>query len=752
MSDGRVDGLLSDLTLDEKLRLVRGRPDPEGRATGYVPGVERLDIPPLRLVDGPLGVRDREATAFPATIALGASWDPDLARRLGRALAAETRARGHDVLLAPGLNIVRVPTGGRNFEYLSEDPVLTSAVGAAYVDGVETGGVGATAKHFVANNQEHRRDTVDAVVPERALREIYLPGFRAAVDADASAVMAAYNRVNGHYMSENRRLLEGVLRGEWGFDGVVMSDWWGTHDAAAAAEGGLDLEMPGASAVELFAPHSRWLRAMLRLRLSDRLDLDPPLLWRLTDRLADEGQPDPYPFDFFGDPLRRAIDDGLVAEATLDRKVRHVLGLYERAGLLDGRSEGSARWGRAGDTAPSVDWDAHHDLAREVARRGTVLLANDGTLPLGEDDSLAVVGPNADEAKVGGGGSSEVTPTRTVSPVEGLRAGASRVTFERGVKRVANPSMFDLPGSGLRRRLRAGPDFDAAVRAAADADAAIVVVQDGATESEDRTSMALPGEQDRLVRAVAAENPRTVVVCRSSGPVEMPWASEVAAVVQTWYPGQADGAALADVLFGADPGGRLPLTVGRRFEDYTVAGDQRRYPGVNEHVHYDEGIFVGYRGFDRDGVAPRYPFGHGRSYADFAYADLAVERAAAAGGTDGDGTDGGGTDGGDLDAPAIDVTVTVANRAGRPGREVVQAYVEPPDPPGATARPGRELGGFVSVALDPGERRAVPLSVPRRALARYDPGAGWTVDPGEYAVVVGRSARGGRVRATVTVG
>ena len=727
----RVDALLADLTLEEKLRLVRGRADPDGHATGYLPGVDRLGVPPLRLVDGPLGVRDREATAFPATIALGATWDPDLARRLGRALAAETRARGHDVLLAPGLNVVRVPTGGRNFEYPSEDPELTSAVGAAYVDGVETGGVGATAKHFVANNQEHRRDEVDAVASERALREIYLPGFRAAVDAGASAVMAAYNRVNGHYMSEHRELLDGVLREEWGFDGVVTSDWWGTHDAVAAAEGGLDLEMPGASVVELFAPHSRGLRAMLRVRLSDRLDLDPPLFWRPIDRwVADDGQPDPYPFDVFGDPLRRAVGDGLVAEATLDRKARHVLGLYDRLGMLDGgRSSGSR------DTAPSVDWDGHHDLARAVARRGTVLLANDGILPLDEGDSLAVVGPNADEAKVGGGGSSEVSPTRTVSPVEGLRARASGVTVERGVRRVANPSMFDVPGSGLRRRLRSGPDFEAAVGAAAAADVAVVVVQDGATEGEDRDSMALPGRQDRLVRAVSDANPRTVVVCRSSGPVEMPWADDAAAVLQTWYPGQADGAALADVLYGADPGGRLPVTVGRRFDDYPVAGDERRYPGVNEHVHYDEGVFVGYRGFDRDGVAPRFPFGHGRSYADFAYAGLAVERAET------DGT--GGSD------AALDVTVTVENRAGRPGRAVVQAYVEPPAPPRGVDRPRRELGGFESVRLDGGERRTVSLSVSRRALARYDRRDGWTVDPGEYAVVVGRSSRDEQVRATV---
>ncbi|ELZ30244.1 beta-glucosidase [Halosimplex carlsbadense 2-9-1] len=733
MSDGRVDALLSALTLDEKLRLVRGRADPEGHATGYVPGVERLDIPPLGLVDGPLGIRDRQATAFPATIALGAAWDPDLARRLGRALAAETRARGHDVLLAPGLNIVRVPTGGRNFEYLSEDPLLTAEAAAAYVDGVETGGVGATAKHFVANNQERRRDTVDAVVSERALREIYLPGFRAAVDAGASAVMAAYNRVNGHYMSEHQQLLDGVLREEWGFGGVVMSDWWGTHDAVAAADGGLDLEMPGASPLELFAPNSRGLRAMLRLRLSERLDLDPPLVWRLADRVTDDGQPDPYPFDFFGDPLRRAIADGLVAEATLDSKVRRVLGLYDRLGTLDGSRSDSA-----GDTAPTVDRDAHHDLARVVARRGTVLLANDGVLPLEDGDTLAVVGPNADEAKVGGGGSSEVTPTRTVSPVEGLRGRTSApgVTFERGVERVANPSMFDLPGSGLRRRLGRGPDFDAAVEAAADADVAVVVVQDGATEGEDRDSMALPGKQDRLVRAVTEANPDTVVVCRSSGPVELPWADDAAAVVQTWYPGQADGAALADVLYGADPGGRLPVTVGRRFDDYPVAGDERRYPGEHEHVHYGEGVFVGYRGFDRDGVAPRFPFGHGLSYAAFDYADLAVEA------TGIDGT-------ADLEATALDVAVTVENRADRPGREVLQAYVGPPAAPAGVDRPERELAAFESVALDGGERRAVSLSVPQRALARYDPRDGWTVDAGEYAVVVGRSARDERARVSV---
>jgi len=730
MALSRVDAVLAALTLPEKLRLVRGRADPDGRATGYVPGVERVGIPPLRLVDGPLGVRDGVATAFPATIALGAAWDPDLAHRLGSALAAETRVKGHDVLLAPGLNVVRVPTCGRNFEYLSEDPGLSAAVGAACIAGIESEGVAATAKHFVANNQERDRDRVDAVVDERTLREIYFPGFRAAVEAGVSTVMTAYNRVNGAYMSEHRDLVESVLREEWGFAGVTMSDWWGTHDAVAAAEGGLDLEMPGASVVELFAPKSRALRAMLAARLSERLGVDPPLYWRPLDRyIADNGQPDPYPYDFFGDRLERAVADGLVDEATVDEKVRHVLGLYESLGLLDGDRP-----------AGTVDWRVHHALARTVARRGTVLLENDGTLPLSGSERVAVVGPNADEAKVGGGGSSEVDPTRTVSPVEGIAERAASVRVEPGVERVANPSMFDAPWTELleRRRQEGVPDVDAAAAAADEADVAVVVVQDGATEGEDRDSLRLPGRQDELVAAVADANPDTVVVVRASGPVSMPWADDVASVLVTWYPGQADGAALADVLYGADPGGRLPVTFGRSFADYSVA-DPYRYPGIEGRAHYDEGVFVGYRGFDRDGVDPLFPFGDGRSYAAFAHDDLAVERGHGGDGeTDADSTD-----------TALDVTVTVENQAQRPGREVVQAYVEPPD--GPAERPLRELGGFAAVALEGGDSERVSVTIPRRALARYDPTDGWTVDPGEYAVVVGRSSRDERCRATVTL-
>jgi beta-glucosidase len=289
--------------------------------------------------------------------------------------------------------------------------------------------------------------------------------------------------------------------------------------------------------------------------------------------------------------------------------------------------------------------------------------------------------------------------------------------------------MFDAPWTELleRRRREGVPDVDAAVAAADEADVAVVVVQDGATEGEDRDSLGLPGRQDELVAAVADANPRTVVVVRASGPVTMPWVDDVAGVLVTWYPGQADGAALADVLYGADPGGRLPVTFGRSFADYPVA-DPYRYPGIEGRAHYDEGVFVGYRGFDRDGVDPLFPFGHGRSYADFEYGDLEVD---------------GGVESG------LDVSVTVENRADRSGREVVQVYVEPPGSP--AERPPRELGGFAAVDLDGAASERVSLSVPRRALARYDPDAGWTVDSGEYAVVVGRSSRDERCRAPVTL-
>ncbi|WP_436929146.1 beta-glucosidase family protein [Halosimplex halobium] len=709
MTTDTVDRLLSELTLAEKVRLTHGATDTEGTATGFVPGIERLDIPPVRFSDGPLGVRtDDPATAFPAATALASSFDPELARELGRALGREALGRDQDVLLGPGLNLVRVPHCGRNFEYYSEDPVVTGRFAAGVVDGVESTGVVATPKHFVANNQETARASVSAEVDERVLRELYLPGFRDAVDAGAGAVMSSYNRVNGTYMSQHERLLTEVLKDEWGFDGVVMSDWFGTESVVGTASAGLDLQMPGISAEELFesmgAPGEEADGA-------DREDGDAPPEDPTEGFDYADGMPDPTTGGLYREELADAVEAGEVPESRLDDMVRRLLTQLDRHGLLDGSRESA-------DTEGAVDTPEHRGLAEGVAVRGTVLLDNDGVLPLADDADVAVVGPNVDEAILGGGGSSEVTPATETSPVEGIEARAEgAVSVARGHPRVEDISLFDAfePDDGDEGEEGPDPSVDDAVAAAADADVALVFVRDQATEAADRESLALPGEQDELIEAVAAENDRTVVVANTSGPFEAPWREDVAAVVAGWYPGQAHGAAAAAVLYGdSDPGGRLPVTFAPA-EAYPTA-DERRYPGVDGEAHYDEGLLVGYRHFDATDAEPTYPFGHGHSYATFEYRD----------------------------AEAIDdatVELTVENTGDRRGREVVQAYVDSPAAPDDLDRPPRELGGFASLALDPGESSRIAVALDERAFGRYDADEGWTVDAGEHTVSLGRSSR-----------
>ena len=717
-TDDSVEATLDRLSRQQKLSLVRGAPDPEGTATGYLPGVESAGVPPFRLVDGPLGIRaeGERATAFPASIATAAAFDTDLARRQGAAMAREATALGQDALLAPGVNVIRVPHCGRNFEYLSEDPVAAGDIGAALVSGIESEGVVATVKHFVANNQETHRTTVSAEVDERTLRELYLPPFRAAVDAGVGSVMTAYNRVNGTHMSDHEYLVGDVLKGEWGFSGYAVSDWYGLETTVGAANAGLDVEMPGVS-------------------MGDWGDGDG------AEELADfewpDGIPDGTKAGLFGDSLADAIDAGEVPPERLDDMVRRVLGQLARFGRLGGERAAGGEPEAAGDGrggAGELDSQRHRDLARDVAARGTVLLDNDGVLPLDEGADVAVIGPHVDEAKLGGGGSSETTPFRSVSPLGGIEARAEgAVESAFGVPRIESVSLFDmLPFVGDEADDETGgagetddrdPSLDDAVAAAEDADAAVVVVRDATTEALDRDTLTLPGEQDALVEAVADANDDTVVVVRSGGPVSLPWREDVAAVVEQWYPGQSDGEALADVLYGdRDPSGRLPVTFAPE-GTYPTAGDDRRFPGVDGEVHYDEGLFVGYRHFDAADAEPTYPFGHGHSYATFEYG--AVD--------------------------AVDdqtVSVAVENVADRPGREVVQAYVRPPDVAGVE-RPDREFAAFEPVRLDAGERRTVTLTLDDLALSRYDTDGGWTVDSGTYTVEVGRSSRD--VRATATL-
>ena len=685
-----VATLVDEMRRDEKLRLVRGRPDPDERATGYLPGVPRLDVPPLRLVDGPLGIRaeGERATAFPATLATAATFDPELAHTQGTALAREARAHGQHALLAPGVNVLRVPHCGRNFEYLSEDPVLASHHSRALVDGIQSEDVVATVKHYVANNQETHRTEVSAEVDERTLREVYLPPFRAAVEAGVGSVMTAYNRVNGVYMSDHDRLVGDVLKDEWGFGGYVVSDWYGLATTAGAANAGLDVEMPGVAS----GPE------------------DAEFEWP-------DGIPDGSHAGLFGDPLATAIDEGAVPESRLDDMVTRVLAQMGRIGLLDDTE-------RDGE----LDSQRHRDLARRIATRGTVLLDDDGVLPLSDDADVALLGPHVHEAKLGGGGSSETTPFHSVSPVDGLtERGEGTVTSARGIPEIESVSLFDLlpfvdagHEDDATETPTTEPSLDDAVAAAEDADVAVVLVRDATTEARDRDTLSLPGRQDELVEAVAAANDRTVVVLRSGGPVETPWREAVAAVVEQWYPGQADGAALASVLYGdSDPGGRLPVTFAP--EGTYPASDGRRFPGEDGEAHYDEGVFVGYRHFDASDAAPTYPFSHGHSYAEFVYRDAAV-----------------------IDERTVEVTVE--NVAGRTGREVVQAYVRPPGG-GGVDRPRRAFAGAAPVALAAGESATVRVLLDELAFSRYD--GGWTVDTGEYDVEIGRSVAD--VRATVCV-
>ncbi|MEN3306116.1 MAG: beta-glucosidase [Micromonosporaceae bacterium] len=792
---------LVKLSLEQKVRLLTGadfwslHAEPDA-------GLRRLVVS-----DGPAGVRgerwdERSPSAnVPSPTALAASWDEGLVERVGGLLAAQARAKGVDVLLAPTVNLHRSPYGGRHFECFSEDPLLSARIGVAYVRGVQGGGVAATVKHFVANDSETQRMTLDAHIDERVLRELYLAPFEAIVrEAGVWAVMAGYNAVNGYTMTESP-LLRDVLQGEWGFDGLVMSDWFATRSTEAAGNAALDLAMPG--------PVSPW-----------------------------------------GDALVAAVRAGKVDEATVDDKVIRLLRLAGRVGALEA----------APRPAPVfTDQDVAAGL-RSAAAAGFVLVRNhEGVLPLARDGlrRLAVLGPNAALARTLGGGSATVFPPYTVSPVDGVRAAlgdavevthavgalpharvpvapvamlrlpdgtgeGAEVRFlardgallgterraaggynwifgygpgipadevarvevrtrvragEPGVYQIgcsglgrfrlwlAGGEVFDtvlrlppgadiveglmippqrlhpvglaggeeidlvlvhdiasldgdlrLPGATLQLNIEAphgtdGEEIERAVALARESDVAVVVVgttEEVESEGFDRANLALPGRQDELVRRVAAANPRTVVVVNSGAPVLMPWADEVAAVLLAWFPGQEFGNALADVLLGlAEPGGRLPTTW-----PSTPDGLPSTRP-VDGVLRYDEGLFIGYRWYDREAREPRYRFGHGLGYTTWEYLSL--------------------------DTGADGVSVRVRNTGTRPGREVVQVYASRPD--SAVPRPVRWLAGFATVDAQPGEEVTVPVALRRRAFEHWDTGRGeWALEPGGYALRAGRSS------------
>lgn len=731
-SPPQIDSLIEAMSPAEKLTLVHGTApsDPFSQpAVGYLEGLPEHGIEPLRFADGPLGVRSGAATAFPAALGLGATFDPGLAEAFGQAVGAEARAKAIDVVLAPGCNLIRVPHCGRAFEYFGEDPHHSARLTAGVVEGIQSAGPVATPKHYVANNQEHDRVRISAQVSERALRELYLPAFEAAIEAaDAGAIMAAYNRINGTYACEHDALLR-LLKDEFGFDGPVMSDWWAVQDPVAAAAAGLDLEMPGTTVLQLLPMNNPDLEILHRIGTVWPAGVPGPaelVSWLARRAAGPGGVPEPTD-SLYGTALPDAVSEGGLSEDRLDEMVRRVLTLHHRVGAL----EGTDRQQAGGD----VDWAAHRDLAYRIATQSAVLLTNEAdTLPLDEEVALSVFGPAIDDPRLGGGGSSAVAPRESVTPLAGLRArGEGRVHAGDYHPPIDRGKLFDVSFNPLDRE--AGLDTTGVAATAVRGDVAVVLAEDSTTEGRDRASLSLPGHQDQLIETVAAAAEKTVVVLQTAGAVELPWLSAVDAVLALWYPGQEAGRAIAAVLYGdVDPGGRLPVTFAPA-EAYPTSPTER-YPGV-EHAagyptaRYGEGVFVGYRYFDAHDQTPTFPFGHGHSYTSFVYDDLAVT---------GTVTPGCLADGGSATAT---VSVRVTNTGARPGREVVQCYLREPDPP--LPRPPRELVGFESLGLDPGESAAVTFDLDGRAFAYWNAGeadtdGGWTIGSQQFVVAVGRSA------------
>lgn len=644
--------VVAALDLATKVRLLSGRgfwalePVPEAGLDGIV------------VADGPHGLRcqvtsadhlglapAQPATCFPTAAALGSSWDVDLLQAVGRAIGEEARALGVSVVLGPGLNLKRHPAGGRSFEYLSEDPLLGGRLAAAMVRGIQSQGVGTSVKHYAVNNQESHRLVVDAVVDERTLRELYLRGFEIAVtDSDPWTVMCSYNRVNGTYASDHTELLTTILRDEWGYGGLVMSDWGATNDRVAGVTAGMDLEMPGS-----------------------------------------EGA-------FDGEVLA-AVADGSLDEAAIDRCATRVVELLQR-----GRQDGAR---------PDPRHVEHHALARRAAAEGSVLLVNDGVLPLARRGTIAVIGGFATHPRYQGAGSSQVNPTRVDAALDMIRervGGSATVTFAEGYDARTGTSTPE--------------QFADALATARDAD--VVVCFAGlpaAWESEgfDRSTLDLPDGHVRLIEALAATPVPVVVVLSNGGVVHMPWADRVEAVLECWLGGQAGGGAVADVLFGdAEPGGRLAESVPVHVAQLPA---DRNFPGSPRQVEYREGLYVGYRFHDTAGVPARFAFGSGLSYTTFEWSDVEVR---------GDGTD-------------REVSVTVTNLGERAGSDVVQVYVR--DPESSVHRPHQDLRGFAKVHLDPGGSTAVTIPLDRRAFAVWDVAAhDWLVEAGRYEIVVARSS------------
>ena len=692
----RVNDLLPRLTLDEKLAIIHAQ------SKFSSAGVARLGIPTFWTDDGPHGVRpdvlwdeweqagatNDSCVAFPALTCLAATWNPAIARRYGVSLGEEARYRGKDMILGPGVNIYRTPLNGRNFEYMGEDPFLASQMVVPYVQGLQSLGVSACIKHYALNNNEHERHTTNVIVDDRALHEIYLPAFKAAVQqGGAWAIMGAYNLYNNQHLCHNQVMLNDILKRQWGFDGVVVSDWGGTHDTWQAIHNGLDMEF------------GTW-----------------------TDGLS-EGAKNAYDSYYLALPYKKLLQEGKVSMATLDEKVRRVLRLMMRTTLTT-RPRGS------------MCSNEHYQTARDVAAEGIVLLKNDrGLLPIdpARHRRILVVGENAIKMMTVGGGSSSLKAQHEILPLDGLRqrleADGVIVDYARGY--VGDPTgEYNGVTTGQSLKDDRAPEvlIAEAVDKARHADLVIFMgglnkAQFQDSEGDDRKDYALPYDQGRVIEALARANKNLVVVNISGNAVAMPWRKQVPAIVQGWFLGSEAGTSLARILVGDDnPSGKLPFSWYERLDDCAAhsVGD---YPGTkraNENIwdeHYREGIYVGYRWLDKTKRRPAFAFGHGLSYTTFAMSKGQIT------GQDGNYT----------------ATVTVTNTGQRAGSEVVQLYIT--DVKSSVDRPAKELKGFKKVHLQPGESRVVSIDITPDMLSYYDANQHrWVAEPGEFIARLGTAS------------
>ncbi len=693
-TENKIKILLKQMTLEEKIGMIHAN------SSFTSAGVPRLGIPELVMSDGPHGVRpehgrdwvldkdvDDAGTYLPTGINLASTWNPKLGYDYGVVLGEEARFRGKDMILGPGVNIIRSPLNGRNFEYASEDPFLVSKMAIGYIKGVQNQGVSACVKHFAANNEEQDRNTVDVRMSERALREIYLPAFKAAVqEGNVYAVMGSYNKFRGQFATENDYLVNKILKGEWGFKGILLSDWGAVHNVKEALYNGTDLEMG----------------TDLKL-MNNSVSQTDASGKALSKKIYDQF--------FLADSALNMVKAGQVAESIIDDKVARILRVMFAIKMID-----------SNDRAVGVyNSKEHQQVALKVAEEGIVLLKNRNILPLNKSiKSIAVIGENASRENSMGGGSSQVKAKYEITPLQGLKnllGATTNITYARGYK--------------IDKKQKVDEDLiDEAVKAAKSADVAIVYCGwthgydyskwgDNTFDAEgvDKPDMKMPFEQDKLIAAVIAANPKTIIVLLGGGPVDMSkWINQAPAIIQGWYPGMEGGNALAKIIFGdVNPSGKLPMTFPKVLED-VPAHKLGEFHGTNGIVNYKDDIFVGYRYYETFNVKPQFAFGHGLSYTSFSYDEAKIKSK----------------------KENLEIKVEIKNTGKVDGNEVVQVYVKKP---GTVKMANEELKAFEKVFLKAGESKKIVLTIPKNDLRYYDEDKkNWVLGEGKVSVMIGSAS------------